>query len=77
MDLFNMRGTKAELDAESVLLMRRKGGAESFISLPRILNEQTQATLEKQSMFSFPFDARILKANGTKWGVNDFKGLKV
>jgi hypothetical protein len=69
---FNMRGAKRDLDAVSVLLMN-----DSFISLPRLLNEKTQGTLEKQSMFSFPFDARLLRSHGAKWGFADFKGLKV
>jgi hypothetical protein len=58
---YNMKGTKVELDHNSLLLMDRK-----YIKLPQFLNSLTLSTFGAHRLFRFPFDISLLMAQNSK-----------
>lgn len=53
--LYNMKGVKADLDANSILLMNKQ-----FIRIPKILNSLTTEIFETYKLFSHPFNLEVI-----------------
>jgi hypothetical protein len=58
---FNLKGTKVELDHNSILLMDEK-----YIKMPVYLNSLSSETIGKYKLFSWPFDVEVLHASQSK-----------
>lgn len=57
---YNMKGTKVELDHNSLLLMNEK-----YIKLPIFLNALTTRTIGAHKLFRYPFDVNLLLAQNS------------
>ena len=58
---FNIKGTKVEIDHNSLLLTDEK-----YIKLPVFLNDLTDRTINAHKLFIFPFDVNLIIAQGAR-----------